>query len=93
VKPSTILSLVFGVVGGGVLLLHFLHATGEAGLPEREAWLIGGFVAASLALASPDWFLSLFRLAGDTASRIVFIWRGGKDDADKSDDPADHRGT
>jgi hypothetical protein len=91
-RPSTILSLVFGVVGGGVLLLHFLHATGETGLPEREAWLIGGFVAASLALASPDWFLSLFRLAGDTASRIVFIWRGGKD-SDKSDDPADHRGT
>jgi hypothetical protein len=92
-RPSTILSLVFGVVGGGVLLLHFLHESAEHGIPEREAWLIGGFVAASLALASPDWFLSLFRLAGDTASRIVFIWRGGKDDADKSDDPADHRGT
>ena len=82
-RPSTFLACLFGVVGGGVLLLHFLRHP-EQPLGTIEGWVIGGTILAAAFLADP-------KAVGEFVSRNNPLPHGKH--ADKSDDPADHRGT
>ena len=82
-RTSQILALLFGVVGGGVVLLHF--RTGGP-FDGTTAWVAGGLILASAFLADP-------KAVGEFVSKNNPLPHGKHADSDKSDDPADHRGT
>jgi hypothetical protein len=81
-KASTALALLFGAVGGGVLLLHFLRHP-EQGLGSIEGYLIGGCILASAFLADP----------AQVGGLVKSVWPFPHGKHRDSDDPADHRGT
>lgn len=81
-RPSTFLACLFGVVGGGVLLLHFLRHADQP-LGSIEGYLIGGCILAAAFLADP-------RQVGGLVKSVWPFPHGKHTD---SDDPADHRGT